>query len=147
MKNKVLLFTIISFFLLIGGEGCEKENLPIYKAKGIVLGPTGPCQGYSLYIEVEVPKGIGREGKNISAGSGRTWSYNNAIAVPLFDKIGFPVEFMEEGTWLHFKYREFTEEEKHMGLFSPDEAVICFANQIPPPANYYMITKIIAHKP
>ncbi|MBP5473335.1 MAG: hypothetical protein J6X92_01080 [Bacteroidales bacterium] len=147
MKNKVLLFTIISLCLLIGGEGCEKETLPPNQAKGIVLGPTGPCQGYALYIEVVVPKGIGREGKDISAGSGRTWSYNNAIAVPLFDKIGFPVELMEEGTWLHFEYREFTEEEKHMGFFSPEETVVCLWDNIPPPANYYMITRIIAHKP
>ena len=147
MKNKVLLFTIISLFMLIGGIGCEKETLPPNQAKGIVLGPTDPCQGYALYIEVEKPKGIGHEGKNISAGSGRTWSYNNAIAVPLFDKIGFPVELMEEGTWLHFEYRELMEEEIHMGLFSPDEPVICQMFYGPPPANYYMITKIIAHKP
>jgi len=69
-----------------------------------------------------------------------------AISVPLFNRIGLPVELMEEGTWLHFEYREFTEEEKNRRLFEPDEPVICLMNQIPPPANTYMITRIIAHK-
>lgn len=110
------------------------------------MGPTGPCQGYALYIEVKNPKGIGLEGKGISAGSDRTWNYRNAISVPLFNRIGLPVELMEEGTWLHFEYREFTEEEKNRRLFEPDEPVICQMLYGPPPSKTYMITRIIAHK-
>ena len=146
MKQKIILW-ISTLLLLTAGAGCKKETLPPNQAKGKVLGPTGPCQGYALYIEVENPKGIGLEGKGIPAGSGRTWTYRNAISVPLFNRIGLPVELMEEGTWLHFEYREMTEEEKNRKLFQPDEPVICLMNQIPPPANTYMITKIIAHKP
>ncbi|WP_221620725.1 hypothetical protein, partial [Tannerella forsythia] len=67
-----------------------------------------------------------------------------AISVPLFNRIGLPVELMEEGTWLHFEYRELTEEEKNRKLFQPDEPVICLWYQGRPPANTYMITKIIA---
>ena len=146
MKQKIILW-ISTLLLLTAGAGCKKETLPPNQAKGKVLGPTGPCQGYALYIEVENPKGIGLEGKSISAGSGRTWNYRNAISVPLFNRIGLPVELMEEGTWLHFEYREMTEEEKNRKLFQPDEPVICPALFGPPPANTYMITKIIAHKP
>ncbi len=146
MKNKILSFTVIALFLLTGGAGCEKEKLPHNQAQGKVLGPTGPCQGYALYIEVKNPKGIGLEGKGISAGSGRTWNYRNAISVPLFNRIGLPVELMEEGTWLHFEYREFTEEEKNRRLFEPDEPVICQMLYGPPPSKTYMITRIIAHK-
>jgi hypothetical protein len=146
MKNKILLYTVITLFLMIGGMGCEKEKLPHNQAQGKVLGPTGPCQGYALYIEVENPKGIGLDGEGISAGSGRTWNYRNAISVPLFNRIGLPVELMEEGTWLHFEYREFTEEEKNRRLFEPDEPVICQMLYGPPPSKTYMITRIIAHK-
>ncbi len=62
MNPKTILFTAIVLFLLTGETGCEKETLPPNQAKGKVLGPTGPCQGYALYIEVENPKGIGLEG-------------------------------------------------------------------------------------
>ena len=65
------------------------------------------------------------------------WSYRNAISVPLFNRIGLPVELMGEGTWLHFEYRELTEEEKNRKLFQPDEPVICPALFGPPPANTY----------
>ena len=71
MKTKIILW-IGALLLLMVGAGCEKETFTPNQAKGKVLGPTGPCQGYALYIEVENPKGIGLEGKSISAGSGRT---------------------------------------------------------------------------
>ncbi|WP_148091763.1 hypothetical protein, partial [Tannerella forsythia] len=51
MKKNIILW-IGTLFLLIAGVGCEKETLPPNQAKGKVLGPTGPCQGYALYIEV-----------------------------------------------------------------------------------------------
>ena len=147
MKKEIFFFTVVTLFLMVAGMGCKEETPSLNQAKGIVLGATGPCQGYALYIEVENPKGIGLEGKDISAGSGRTWNYQNAISVPLFNRIGLPVELMKEGTWLHFEYREMTEEEKNRRLFEPDEPVICLMYQGAPPANTYMITKIIAYKP
>lgn len=33
MKNKILLYTVITLFLLIGGMGCEKKNYLIIKHK------------------------------------------------------------------------------------------------------------------
>ena len=36
MKNKVLFFTIIALFLLIGGEGCEKDNSIDYTDVNVV---------------------------------------------------------------------------------------------------------------
>lgn len=146
MKTKTVLWMIIvlSFFT---GMGCEKEALPPNQAKGKIIGITGSCLGNGVYIEVENPNGIGRKGREIPAGSGRVWNYENAIRVPYFQRIGLPPELMKEETWLYFEYRELTEEDRKQELFQPDEPVICLANQIPPPASIYIITKIISHKP
>lgn len=144
MKTKTVLFMGITLFLLMVGVGCEKEEkLSLNEAKGKVLGVTGPCFGNAVYIEVENPKGIGEKGIFPKDG----WDYQNAISVPYFHRVNLPRELMRGGTWLHFEYRELTEEEKNKGLFEPDEPTWCTADKIPPFAKTYIITKIIAHKP
>ena len=148
MKKNIILW-IGTLFLLIAGVGCEKETLPPHQAKGIVLGYVeGPCVANALYIEVENPKGIGLEGEGTFIGS-RDWTrnYRNAIAVPLFHKIDLSADLMKGDTWLHFEYRELTEEDKNRRLFEPERPEICLWVTPAPPAKYYMITKIIAHKP
>ena len=40
MKNKVLFFTIISLFLLIGGTGCGKEDVPFFEVDPYSDNPT-----------------------------------------------------------------------------------------------------------
>jgi hypothetical protein len=144
MKTKTILLLTSFLCLIVGIGGCEKDEiLPPNQAKGRVLGATEPCYGNGVYIEVENPKGIGEKGTFSRAG----WEYENAICVPYFDRINLPPEFMKEGTWLHFEYRELTEEEKNQGLFIPDEFIICQALWGPPKAKVYIITKIISHGP
>lgn len=144
MKKKKL-FLIIPFLFLVMGmmSGCEKdEALPHYEAKGRVLGTTTGCYGHAVYIEVENPKGIGRKGSFSDAG----WEYENAISVPYFDKVNLPTELMKEGTWLHFEYREMTEEDGKRGLFVQDNPPFCPFFYGPPAAEVYIITRIIKHK-
>lgn len=43
-----------------------------------------------------------------------------------------PPELMKEGTWLHFEYREMTEEDGKMDCLPPDEPIICLQLYGPP---------------
>lgn len=144
MKTEKLFLMMPFLFLVMGMmSGCEKdEPTPHYEAKGRVLGATDGCYGHAVYIEVESPKGIGKKGSFSNAG----WEYENAISGPYFDRVNLPSELMKEGTWLHFEYREMTEEDGKRRLFEPDELIFCPANIIPPYATVYIITKIINHK-
>ncbi len=138
---------LIALFLSIGIAGCDdkadvkEEKLPPYEAKGYVLGVTGGCEGNAVYIEVTNPKGIGKKGIFKHRGQNATWSYENAIGVPHFYKLGLPNELMKKGTFLHFKYREY-DYEKDSHYFEYEHP--CFTDKIPPTANYYIITEIIS---
>ncbi len=146
VKRIKLLTTVLALSLCVGITGCkDDEKLPLYEAKGYVLGRTGPCEGNALYIEVTNPKGIGKKGTFEYRGSEKesTWNYKNAIDVPHFDKINLPVELMKEGTFLYFEYREYTPEtDQH--YFQYDG--FCTLEKVPPTATTYVITKIISYK-
>lgn len=150
MKSKKNILIIISLFFLIGGMGCEKEEiLPKNQAQGKVLFVTGPCQGYMVFIEVDNPKGIGKKGTytiNRSSPTEEVLEYGNVISTPYFNRINLPAELMKEGTWLHFEYREVTEEDINNGLLE-GLSVICPQIWGTPPSTSYIITKIITHKP
>ena len=53
MKNKVLLFTIISLMLLIGGEGCEKSEISDCYV-GEIFTVTGVY--HQMYTSVKITK-------------------------------------------------------------------------------------------
>ncbi len=149
MKANPLKISFI--FLLLGliGAGCEKEDeLPPYHAKGRIIEITALCYGEIVLIEVENPKGIGVAGNFSTFGDEIDISYNNAIGVPYFSKIGIPDSVPQTiGTWLYFEYRELTEEERgQSSLFFPDFPLICKAIYGPPAAKRLLITKIISYK-
>jgi len=150
MKTKMILLTISASFLLIGTMGCEKDEiLPQNQAQGKVLFITGACEGYMVFIEVDNPKGIGKKGThtiNRFSPTEEVLEYENVINTPYFNRINLPPELMKEGTWLHFEYREVTEEDINNGLFDRP-SVICQWIWGTPPSTSYIISKIIAHKP
>ncbi len=143
MKILILCGVILSMAF-----GCEKEEaLPKGEAEGKIIETFGQCYGYWVMIEVENPKGIGLEGTFAFPGDeGSRITYKNAIGVPYFERIP---ELNTEapdtiGTWLHFEYRELTDEECHSNIFVDTSFHwICPANIIGPSVNVYMITNII----
>lgn len=143
MKNIILLSAVALWLLAIGG--CEKtETLPPYQAKGTVLGITGPCRGNGTYIEVEIPKNIGKESYFFpDLDKNDITNCKNAICVPHFYKVDLPIELQEKGTWLHFEYRKYNKKTDEY-LFQHKEH--CTFEQGPPAANIYIITKIISSK-
>ena len=73
-------------------------------------------------------------------------TYKNAIGVPYFERIpDINTETPDSiRTWLHFEYRELTNEEHHSNIFVDTSFHgICLSNIGPPIVNMYMITKII----
>ncbi len=60
-----------------------------------------------------------------------------------FDKINLPFELMKEGIFLHFQYRKYNPK-KDSHYFDYDEHP-CLAIYGAPPANTYIVTKIISH--
>ncbi len=144
---KNIFLSIVIALLLSAMIGCEKDEKPIRnEAKGYVLGVTGPCLGNALYIEIETPKKIGKKGTFNAFWSkdNPNWNYENAIGVPLFDKVNLPVELMKAGTFLHFEYRKY-DPDNDLHYFVHKQ--ICTMDQIPPNVNTYIITKIISFRP
>ena len=128
--------------------GCEKENeLPSYYAKGTIIAVTGGCYGEIVVIEVETPQNIGYEGSFTTIDEEVNITYENAIGVPYFSKIGISGSVPETvGTWLYFKYRELTGEEKEQGLFSSQTPMFCPAIFGSPYTKPMIITKILKYR-
>jgi len=137
----------ICFFI---GVGCDKnDKLPSYQAKGTIIEITGGCYGEIVLIEVEEPQGIGLAGVfSVSGKHDEIITYQNAIGVPYFSKIGIPDSISQTiGTRLYFKYRELTdEEEEQSSLFSPDPPIVCPHIIGSPVARRLMITKVIRYE-
>jgi hypothetical protein len=148
MKISILKISTIFLLLSLIGVGCEKndELLP-YHAKGKIIAVTAMCYGETVLIEVENPKGIGIADSFSTIGGEINISYENAIGIPYFSKIGIPDSVPQTvGTWLYFEYRELTEEEKEENLFSPDTPTICLGIYGAPTSNRFIITKIISYQ-
>ena len=148
MKTTILKISFIFLLFSLMGAGCKKdEELLPYHAKGTIIAVTSMCYGKVVLIEVENPKRIGLSGAFSTIGDEIDISYNNAIGVPYFSKIGIPDSVPQIiGTWLHFEYRELTAEEKGQNLFSPDPNVFCPAIYGSPSVAQLIITKIINYK-
>ena len=147
--HRLLHLVPILLGLILMGVRCNKDDkLPLYHAKGTIIAVTGGCYSETVLIEVENPKGIGLKGTFSTLRKEINISYENAIGVPYFSKIGIPDTVPQTiGTWLYFEYRELTEEERHQSsLFSPDPTIICPAIYGPPSATPFMIVKIISYK-
>uniref|UniRef100_UPI0032168C59 hypothetical protein n=1 Tax=uncultured Draconibacterium sp. TaxID=1573823 RepID=UPI0032168C59 len=150
MKSKLLtaLLLLLPLYVVLLEAGCEKEDeLPPYHAKGKIIEVTKQCYGEIVLIEVENPKGIGLSGSFSYPGDeNESITYKNAIGVPYFSKIGIPDSVPQNtGTWLYFKYRELTEEEKEVLFYSSNPPLFCPANIISPSNVPYIITKIISY--
>jgi len=140
---------LVLLVLTITSVRCNKDDkLPPYHAKGTIIAVTGGCYGEIVLIEVENPKGIGLKGTFSTYYKEVDVSYDNAIGVPYFSKIGIPDTVPQTiGTWLYFEYRELTEEERNQSdLWSPDPPIVCPAIYVPPSATSFMIVKIISYK-
>jgi hypothetical protein len=149
MKTTILKISFIFLFLSFIEAGCEKEEeLPPYHAKGKIIAVTTMCYGEVVLIEVDNPKGLGVKETFSTIGKEINISYDNAIGVPYFSKIGIPDSVPQAiGTWLYFEYRELTEEERgQSNLYSHDPPIACQMNIIPPSAKRLLITKIISYK-
>ena len=150
MKTTILKISAFLLLFSLMCAGCKKdEELPPYHAKGKIIEITGGCYGEIVLIEVENPKGIGLSGTfSYEWSENESITYNNAIGVPYFSKIGIPGSVPQtKGTWLYFEYRERTEKEiGQSSLFAPDPPPMCFMNIIPPYAKPLIITKIISYK-
>ncbi len=147
MKSILKLF-ILCGVLLTMAFSCEKEEvLPPGEAKGKIIQVLFRCYGSGLMIEVENPKGIGEGGTFKQIGcSCPEISFNNAIIVPVFERISDLHTNAPDsvGTWLHFKYREVTQEEFANGIFIDTSFHgICEMNIGPPSIPRFVVTKII----
>ena len=145
MFKKIALCGIIALMAF----SCEKEEeiLPPNQAKGRIIETFRMCYYYWVMIEVDNPKGIGVEGTFAYLGDEESRiTYKNAIGVPYFERIpDINTEAPDSiRTWLHFEYRELTNEECHSNIFVDTSFHgICLSNIGPPIVNMYMITKII----
>ena len=153
MKRITLKILLPLFLLSMIWVGCDKNNepekLPLNHAKGTIIDVTTQCYGEVVLIEVENPQGIGTAGTFAWIGDDQNLlTYQNAIGVPYFSKIGIPDSVPQTiGTKLYFTYRELTEEERQDPyLFSTNPPIICTAITGPPSASYYTITKIISYQ-
>lgn len=148
MKTTILKISFIFLLLNLMGAGCEKdEELPPFHAKGKIIAVTTMCYGEIVLIEVENPKGLGVKETFSTIGKEIDISYDNAIGVPYFSKIGIPDSVPQTvGTQLYFEYRELTDEEKEQNLFLPDPTVFCPAIYGSPTVVQFIITKIINYK-
>lgn len=153
MKRITFKILLPLFLLSMISIGCNKNNepekLPLNYAKGTIIDVTTQCYGEIVLIEVDNPQGIGTAGTFARIEDRQNpLTYQNAIGVPYFSKIGIPDSVPQTiGTKLYFTYRELTEEERQEScLFSPNPPVICTAVTGPPSANYYTITQIISYQ-
>lgn len=144
---KILLLSSL-VALLAFSFSCEKKNqkqIAVDQAEGKIIATFNRCYGYWVMIEVENPPGIGDTGSFTPPGDSEI-KYKNAIGVPYFNRLPDVKTGAKDsiGTWLNFKYRKLTDEERHSLIFV-DTAFhgICPANIIPPTAQMYIITKVI----
>ncbi len=150
MKSIIKILFLYGIIVLMAFS-CKKteETLPTQLAEGKIIQTFAMCYGYWMMIEVENPEGIGVEGTFAFPGHEESRiSYKNAIGVPYFECIpNLSTEAPDTiGTWLHFEYRELTDEERHSKIFvDPTFQGICTHNIIAPYAPRYTITKIIDH--
>lgn len=148
MKNLTLKTGIVALILCLTGEGCHlEEDLPPNHAKGVIIEVFGGCYGEFVLIEVENPNGIGLTGTFYEPGKeSEAITYNNAIGVPYFSKIGLADSIPQAiGTRLYFQYRQLTGQEKENLFLSSDKNLICPANIIPPKCMPLLITKVISY--
>jgi hypothetical protein len=139
----LLAFCIVTFLF-----SCERlETLPSNQAKGKIIIVTGFCYGEAVIIEVNNPKGIGLQGSFSTPALSEAITYNNAIAVPYFSKLGLPDSIPQTiGTELYFEYREVTEDDrKNPYLFATREPIFCTMDIGPPQAKLLIITKVISY--
>jgi hypothetical protein len=139
---------ILCGVLLFMAFGCEKEKtLPKGEAKGKIIKTFAQCYGFWVMIEVEEPKGIGASGTFAFPGVEESRiNYKNAIGVPYFSRIPHLNTDAPDtvGTWLHFEYRELTNEERNSQIFVDTSFHgICNTMIGPPDVNMYMLTKIL----
>jgi len=125
--------------------GCnEEEKHPLYRAEGKIIALFGGCYGEWIMIEVYKPKGIGSPGYwTPSEDPEERIDYQNAIGVPYFQKTPYIPDTIQVGigSFLYFKCREVKDDELY--LFEPYIPTVCPANIGPPPAEFYIITKVI----
>ena len=148
MKKNYLILGLISCLLSLILFACEREDvLPTNQAKGKIILVTGLCYGEIVLIEVENPKGIGVKGTFSTLNKDVDISYENAIGVPYFSKIGLPDSIPQiVGTELYFEFRELTTEEWESGhLFGPSEPIICPMIIGPPHSKLLIISRIISY--
>ncbi|MPQ46285.1 hypothetical protein GCQ56_04625 [Marinifilum sp. N1E240] len=141
------LFIFTCLFLFIG-VGCEKDDeLPSYHAKGTIIEITGGCYGEIVIIDVEEPQGIGLP-FTVLGEEDEIITYQNAIGVPYFAKIGIPNSIPQAvGIRLNFEYRELTEDEEEQShLFSTDPPIICPHNIAPPVVKRLIIKKVVSYE-
>jgi len=147
MKKNIKILILFCVLILMDISCTKKETLPTNQAKGKIIMNFRACYGYWVMIEVENPKGIGVEGTfAFPCDEKSRITYKNAIGVPYFERIpDLKTEAPDTiGTWLHFEYRKFTDEECHSKIFVDTSFHgICLANIIGPSVNCYMITNII----
>jgi len=152
MKPKIYRLSVVWLFLftffVLMSVGCDSDELAPHHARGKIIAVTGGCYLDVVLIEVEDPKGIGNAGHFSTIGNEIDVTYNNAINVPYFSKIGIPDSVPQiVGTELYFEYREITEEEKEeSSLFVSNPAMICLAIYGPPSGTPMIIEKIISYK-
>mgnify|MGYP000848892791 CR=1 FL=1 len=145
MRKSYRILVLTSCLLSVISFSCEKaEVLPPNHAKGKIIAVTALCYGEIVLIEVENPKGIGVDGTFSDYNNKPICTYENAIGVPYFSKIGLPDSIPQiVGTKLFFEYRELTSEEWTNGhLFESTEPVFCTMNIIPPYSKLLIITRI-----
>lgn len=145
----IIFFWLFVFCLTLLDSGCNKEKievLPPNQAKGEIIAITGACYGDFVVVEVENPKEIGLSGA-LNIGTQTSQNYENAVGVPYFSKIGIPDSIPQTvGTWLHFKYRELTEEEKNQGNLWFSYLLPCPGIFGPPDVKKLIISEVIQYK-
>ena len=153
MKRTTLHVLLPLFLLSMIWVGCDKNNepekLPLNHAEGTIINVTTRCYGEVVLIEVNNPLGIGTQGTFVTVDEIKfVTTYQNAISVPYFSKIGIPDSVPQTlGTKLYFTYRELTEEEKQAPyLFSSNPPPTCYTLVDPPSTKRYIITKIISYQ-
>ena len=149
MRMDSLIRGLISCLISIIIFSCERGDvLPPNHAKGKIILVTALCYGEIVLIEVENPKSIGVKGTFSTLNKDINISYENAIGIPYFSKIGIPDSIPQiVGTELYFEFRELTTEEWGNGhLFETSEPIICLMNIGPPDSKPLIITKVISYK-
>ncbi len=141
---KIDISSLPIIYLLVLSISCNtSDDLPSNQAKGKIIAVTGGCYGEIVLIEVESPLDIGKRDNFSTTDGNIVISYDNAIGIPYFSKIGIPDTIPQAiGTELQFEYRELTKNDKENSLlFSPNPPPICHANIAPPVMTPYSYHK------